>query len=124
MPVDEQATEEFLAHYGVRGMRWGVRNKSKKPKAKIFVKMTPEEKEKWKNSPHRKASAKKANVVLRDLGIGVASLTGASIFVDRQLKKHGADPFARVAVNNVITFGGGALAAKIIFRDRKKKVRR
>jgi hypothetical protein len=34
MTIDERATEEFFAHYGVPGMRWGVRNDKKPSKRK------------------------------------------------------------------------------------------
>lgn len=34
--IDEEEVLDFLEHYGVRGMHWGIRNK--KPKTKIFKK--------------------------------------------------------------------------------------
>jgi hypothetical protein len=27
----EEEVEDFLEHHGIRGMRWGVRNKKKRP---------------------------------------------------------------------------------------------
>lgn len=76
-------SDEFLAHFGVKGMRWGVRNDSRN---KIFAPTTKEERRQIRRSASaargRKTIGNAAGAALVGVSSGIAAQKFIGKFVD------------------------------------------
>lgn len=94
MSVAEAEVEDFLAHYGVKGMRWGVRNAS----------------DSGGTATTRKGLSEGQKKALK-VGAGVAAITGAAI-VTGILAKNGKLPVAQLS-RGVQAAGKARAAARL-----------
>jgi hypothetical protein len=98
--VDEEIVE-YLEHFGVKGMHWGVRN------SRSNVSLTPKE---------RTAAEKKKFIKRAAIGTGIAAVAVGAIIATSMLKGNGKTTIRELKPLN------SDKAARLIFRNADKKV--
>ncbi len=106
--------DEFLEHYGVMGMKWGVRNKSK---SKYFAPTTKKERKEIRRSP----SAREGRKVINKLSATAAISAGSSYVVHSLVKKKYGSRVANVS-GLAAAYVGFGVAAKILDVNGMRKI--
>lgn len=103
-----QEDADFLAHFGKKGMKWGVRNKRDATGVQSAPKrpLTPEE------VAHRKAVRKKAIVV----GAAATALIGAGV-ATAYMKQNGINPVSEIMKSAPVSSGKNF----VLSMDAKRK---
>lgn len=95
MTAADERTEDFLAHFGVKGMKWGVRRKRETSGGDSGgSKAAP--KEKTQRTPEQIAARKARNKKIA-IGVGVGVAVVGAAAATYVLKKHGNERLANVA---------------------------
>jgi formiminotetrahydrofolate cyclodeaminase len=107
--------DEFLEHYGVMGMKWGIRNKSK---SKYFAPTTKEERKAIRRSP----SAREGRKLIGKVSTIFATSVGANYIVRRLVSKKYGDLVGDVS-GSAAAFAGAGIAAKILDVNGNRKIK-
>ncbi len=108
--------DDFLEHYGVLGMKWGIRNKSKN---KYFAPTTKEERKEIRRSP----SARKGRKIIGKISATVAISAGSGYIVQKLVGKKYDSLIADIS-GSAAAAVGGSVAAKILDINGTRKMNR
>lgn len=111
-----QEVEDFLEHFGVKGMRWGVRRRLEN--SQYFAPTTKEERQRIRRSK----SAHEGRVILGKLGASVAAAVGSG-YVARKLLSKKYDAVASGLGGIAAAHIGGSIAASILDLSGKRKAK-
>lgn len=114
--------DAFIEHFGVKGMHWGVRNESKKPKAKIFVPMTKEERQTFRRSSTAKKARRDVGVLAGKVAASISVGMGAGYVARRIASKHMSLPAARI-VGYGTSFIASDVTGHILDINGKRKIK-
>lgn len=104
MGVNVNEVDAFLEHHGVKGQKWGIRNRSK-----IFAPTTKEERKRIRNS----ASAKQGRKTLVKIGASISVGVGTGTLAQHFAKKKFNAPVSKL-IGDASALVGGGVAAKIL----------
>jgi hypothetical protein len=107
--------DDFLEHYGVMGMKWGIRNKSK---SKYFAPTTKEERKEIRRSP----SAREGRKIIGKISATAAISAGSGYIVQKLVGKKYDSLIADLS-GSAAAVVGGSIAAKILDINGERKIK-
>ncbi len=113
--MSDENVEDFLEHFGIKGMRWGVRNKSK---GKYFDPTTKKERKEIRRS----SSAREGRKTIGKISAIVAISAGSSYIVQKLVSNKYDYLIADVSGSVAAVIGGG-IAAKVLDVNGNRKIK-